>query len=145
MRHNFSVLFHLKPFMLQTKGAHQSTIFQTFQCSNDTSPNSSCHVWNQKIRVYSNFASLFSIKKNKCSVFFQPACHILWTKRTNQSKIFRLLSGWVKIHQIFHVIFETTSHLFLKLCTTLHCHERQLLCTFLAETLNDLDKGFHLS
>ena len=34
---------------------------------------------------------------------------MLSTKRARQSEIFILLSGWVKIHQISYVIFETTS------------------------------------
>ena len=33
MRHNSSILFHLKRYMLWTKGAHQSKNFQTFNCS----------------------------------------------------------------------------------------------------------------
>ena len=41
--------------------------FQTFGCSNESSPNSSCHFWNHKVRVYSNFASLFSVMKNNSS------------------------------------------------------------------------------
>ena len=43
-----------------TKIAHQFTIFQTFECSNESSPNLSCQFWNHKVRVYLNFASLFS-------------------------------------------------------------------------------------
>ena len=38
MRHKTSLLFHLKICMLCTKGANQSTIFQTFECSNESSP-----------------------------------------------------------------------------------------------------------
>ena len=60
---------------------------------------------------------------------------MLWPKMTHQSQISGLLSGWVKIHKIHHVIFEITSQLFFKLWITLQCHERQLFCTFLAETL----------
>ena len=52
MRHNNSVLFHLKLW------PHQSTIFQTSQCCNESSPNSSCHFWNHKVRIYSKFALL---------------------------------------------------------------------------------------
>ena len=44
--------------------------FQTFGCSNESSPNSSCHFWNHKVRVYSNFASLLSVMKDNSSVFF---------------------------------------------------------------------------
>ena len=41
--HNSSEIFLLKHYMLWTKRAHQSTIFQTFECFNESSPNSSCH------------------------------------------------------------------------------------------------------
>ena len=46
--------------------------------------------------------------RDNSSVFFEPKPYILWTKRAHRSEIFRLLSGWVKIHQIPQVIFETT-------------------------------------
>ena len=38
---------------------------------------------------------------------------MLWKKRAHWSEIDRLLSGWVKIRQIPHVIFEITSQFFL--------------------------------
>ena len=50
------------------------------------------------------------------------------------------MSGWVKIQQITYAMFETTSQFFFKLCINLQCHERWLFCTFLAETVHDLDK-----
>ena len=56
--------------MLWTKRTHRITIFQTFQCSNENSPNSSCHFWNHNVRVYSNFTSLFSVMKDNSSVFY---------------------------------------------------------------------------
>ena len=55
--------------MLWTKRVHQITIFQTFECSNESSPNSSCHFWNHKVRFYSNFPSMFSVMKDNSSVF----------------------------------------------------------------------------
>ena len=51
-----------------------------------------------------------------------------------------LLSAWVKNHQVSYVIFGTTSQFFLNLCITLQRHERKLFCTFLVETVHDLDK-----
>ena len=39
-RHNSSALFHLKLYMIWTRGAHQSTSFQTFDCSHQTQKNS---------------------------------------------------------------------------------------------------------
>ena len=58
------------------------------------------------------------------SVFFLLKPHIRWTKIALRSEIFGLLSGWVKIHNIPHVIFEITSYFFFKICITLQCHER---------------------
>ena len=51
-----------------------------------------------------------------------------------------LLSAWVKNHQVSYVIFGTTIQFFLNLCITLQRHERKLFCTFLVETVHDLDK-----
>ena len=45
------------------------------------------------------------------------------TKRAHRSEILKFLSGWVEIHQIPHVIFETTSQFFFKLCIILQSHE----------------------
>ena len=44
--------------------------------------------------------------------------------------MFWLLSSWVKIHQICHVIFETTSQFSIKFWITLPYLEKQLLQTF---------------
>ena len=126
--------------MLWTKRFYQSTILQIFECCNEISPDYSCRFRNDKVRVYSNFASLFSVMKGNSSVFLFLRPCILWTKRAHRKEIFRLLSGWVKIQQIPYVIFEATSQFFFRLCITAHCHERKLFCTFLAETLYDLDK-----
>ena len=82
--------------MLLTKTAHQWTTVQTFECSNESSPNSSCHFWNHKVRVYSSFSSLFSVMKNNSSVFFLLKSQILWTKGAYRGEIFRLLSAWMK-------------------------------------------------
>ena len=62
---------------------------------------------------------------------FHPILHAIW-----------VLSVRMKIHQILHVKLEseTTSQFFFKLCITFQCHERQLFCIFLAETLYDLCK-----
>ena len=57
-------------YMLWTKRAHQCTIFQTFECSNESSPNSLCHLWNHKVRVYSNSVSLFSVMKDDSCIIF---------------------------------------------------------------------------
>ena len=77
-------------------------------------------------------------------LYFLSQTFILWTKRAHRSEIFRLLSGWVKIHQIPYVIFETTSQFLFKLFITLQCHEK-LFCTFLAKLHMIWTKGAHQS
>ena len=72
------------------------------------------------------------------SVFFISNLYT-WTKRVHRTEIFRLLIGWVKIHQIPYAMFETTSQFFFKLSITLQWHEK-LFCALLAETVHDLDK-----
>ena len=61
--------------------------------------------------------------------FFLLKPHILWIKIAQRSKIFGLLSAWVKIH-IPDFKFEATCQFFFKLCITLQCHEITLLHFF---------------
>ena len=55
---------------IQSKESPSVYNFQSFECSNESSFNSSCHFLNQKVRVYSNFASLFIFIKDNSSVSF---------------------------------------------------------------------------
>ena len=91
-----------------------------------------------KVRVYSNFASLFSVMKETLCIFLAQTLYTLDKKSPYRSEIFIFLTSWLKIHQIHYVIVEITSQFFFKLCISLQCHER--FCTFLAENLYDLDK-----
>ena len=97
--------------MFWTKIAHQSAVFQTFECFDESSTDSSCHFWNYKVRFYSSFASVFSVMKDNSLQMYSFVAQTLYTlnKRAHRKEIFRLLSGWVKIHQIPHVIFKTTN------------------------------------
>ena len=56
-------------------------------------------------------------------------------KDTTKIPILTLSSSLMKICQIFQVFFQTTSQFFFKICITLQCHERKLLCTFVAQTI----------
>ena len=69
MTHKSYETFLLKHYMLWTKTTYQSTIFQTFMCSNERSPNSLCHFWNHKVSIYSDFPSLFGVMKDN-SLYF---------------------------------------------------------------------------
>ena len=81
-----------------------------------------------------------SVSRKITPLYFLSQTFILWTKRAHRSEIFRLLSAWVKNHQISYVIVGTISPFFFNLCITLQRHERKLFCTFLVETVHDLDK-----
>ena len=55
--------------------------------------------------------------------------------------ILRISCALMKICQIPHLIFQTTNQFFCIFCITFQCHEIQLLCTFLAQTLYTLVKS----
>ena len=63
-------------------------------------------------------------------IFLVQTSYTLETKTAYQSETFELLSRWVKIHQILHVILETTCQCSFKLCITLQCHEITFLYFF---------------
>ena len=134
LRDNSSVLFHLKLYMLSTKGTHQVQIFSQllalkltkflviFQA---TSRFSLQLRFGQKepmkVQIFKFLSALMKVHPiphasfettrsrftqilHLYSLYFLSQTLILWTKRAHQSEIFRLLSGWVKIHQIpYHV------------------------------------------
>ena len=72
--------------------------------------------------------------------FFISKITYVGQKESIKVEFLGLLSGWVNIYQIPHVIFKATIQFFSKLCITLQCHGRELFYTFLAETLYDLGK-----
>ena len=54
MTHNSSVNFKVIPFLLWTKGSHQSLNFDTFECSGENVPNFSYHFSNNKSAFLQN-------------------------------------------------------------------------------------------
>ena len=60
MTHNSSVNFKVIPFLLWTKGSHQSPNFDTFKCSSENLPNFSC--------LFSNHWSVFLQNLHNSSV-----------------------------------------------------------------------------
>ena len=128
MRDNSSVLFHLKLYMLSTKGTHQVQIFSQlltltkflviFQTTSQFSLQ--LHFGQKepmKVQIFKFLSALMKVHPiphasfettrsrftqilHLCLLYFLSQTLILWTKRAHRSEIFRLLSGWVKIHQI---------------------------------------------
>ena len=120
--HLISLKFSSWSITLRTKRAHQITNFQIFDCFIESSPNSSCQFWNHKVKVYSNFVSLFSVTKDNSSVFFYLKPLYFGQKEPIKVKFSDFwVFGWKLIS---YVVFETTSQFFFKLCITLQCHER---------------------
>ena len=60
MTHNSSVNFKVIPFLLWTKGSHQSPNFDTFKCSGENLPNFSS--------LFSNYKSVFLQNLHNSSV-----------------------------------------------------------------------------
>ena len=56
-------------------------------------------------------------------------------------QFFRLCTAQAKVHQIPHVIFQTKSQFFFKVCIFFQCHERSFFSAFLDETLYAIDKN----
>ena len=88
--------------------------------------------------VISETISHFS--RQNSSVFLSTNITYFRQKQLIKVKMFRPSTAHVKIHQIPHLIFQTKSQFFFKVWITLQRHDRQLLCTFLAETLFAIDK-----
>ena len=78
MTHNSPVIVKLIHFQLEIKVCHQGTNLETFKCSGENLPNSSCQFLETQASFPSNFVSISSAIKHNSS-----KC-----QRTNQSANF---------------------------------------------------------
>ena len=90
----------------------------------------------------SNVASLISaIKQNSPILFFSWKIMYFIQKKPIKMQIFEIFSSaWVKIRQIPHVIFESTSQFSFRCCINIQCHQATLPEIFLAQRLCTLFK-----
>ena len=88
----------------------------------------------QQVNSSSDFLSFLSAITYKSSVSCSSCIFFFGQRDPMKIPILTLSSVLFRICQIPHVIFQTTCQLFFKFSMTLHCHEIQLLCTFLAQT-----------
>ena len=121
MTHNSFVNFKLIHFLLWIKGSHQRPSFETFRCSGENFPYSSCHFPNRKSVFLQSFHH-FSVMKDNPSVFFRSNVIYFAQKKPIKVEILRISRAQIKIHQIL-VIFETAIQFFFKFCITLQFHE----------------------
>ena len=98
MAHNSSVNFKLIHFSLWIKRSYQSLNFETFKCSGEILPYSSCHFPYQFLHH-----SSVSLKITPL-YFFRSYVIYFAQKEPIKVKILRILSVQVKVHQIL-VIF----------------------------------------
>ena len=103
-------------------------------CSNESSPNSSCNFGSHRVRVSSNFASMFSLWKIALLYFFSLYLICFLQKYPIKIEIFKFSTARVKNHQIPNLVVQIKSQLFFKVLITLQCNERWFFCSFLAAT-----------
>ena len=106
-------------FLLWLKGAHESAYFWDFQEVGSKFIKFLMSILKRQVNSSSNFASFFIVMTHSSSVNFKLKVPIL-----------RLSSAVVKICQIPHVVFQTTSQFFFKFCITLQCHETLVIYFF---------------
>ena len=123
--HNSSVNFKVIYFLLWAKGSHESSNFDTFECSGQNLPNSSCHFPSNK-SIFLQILHHSSISWKITPLYFLAQTIYTLLKRSPLNwKPLRLLSAHqVKICQIPYVNFETASQFLYKFCIPLQCHER---------------------
>ena len=139
MTNTSPVNFKLTHFQLCTKESHQSSNFETFKGSGENFPNSSCYFPNHKLVFLQILHHSLVSWKITPLYFLDQTLHTFHGRDKSKCKFLRLLSAWIKIHQIL-ISFETTNQFFFNFCINIQCHETQLLCTFLAEILCTFNK-----
>ena len=98
MTHNSSVNFKLIHFLFWTKGSHESPNFDTFQCSGENLPNSSCHFPNHK-SVFLQTLHHSSVSWKITPLYFFKS-NVIYFAQNEPTKveILRILSAQVNIH-----------------------------------------------
>ena len=69
MTHRSFVNLKLINFLFWIKGSHQSMDFETFECSGEYLPNSSCQFW-KHMSVFLQILDQYSVPSNKTSLYF---------------------------------------------------------------------------
>ena len=78
--HNFSVNFRVIQFLLWAKGSHQSSNFDTFECSGENLPNSSCHFLSNK-SVFPQIFHRFSMSWKISPLYFFSSNNISFAQK----------------------------------------------------------------
>ena len=122
MTHNSAVNFKLIHFLLWIRGSLQIPNFETFKCSGENLPYSSCNFPNHK-SVFLQILHHSSVSwKITPLYFFRSNVTCFAQKEPIKAEILSISWTQIKVHQIL-VSFETKNHFFLRFFITLQCHE----------------------
>ena len=138
MTHNSSVNFKVIPFLLWTKGSHQSSNFDTFKCSGENLQNSSCHFPSNK-SVFLQILHHSSMSWKITPLYFLSSNNIYFThKEPIKVKIFNTSI----LHQILYYssISWKITHLYFFSSNNIYFAQKDPICTFLAQTIYTLLK-----
>ena len=110
MTQNFSVNFKVIPFLLWTKGSHQSPNFDTFKCSGENLPNFSCHFSNQNLVSLQNLHNS-SVSWKLTPLYFCSSSNIYFAqKKPFKVTSYKLLSiAWVTsyfLHTSYYLLHD---------------------------------------
>ena len=106
-------------------------LFEIFDCWSQNLKNSLCQFWNNNsIPLQTLNHSSVSLKTTPLYFLYSNNLCFAEKEPFKVKIIFRLLSDWVKICQIPHANFETTSQFLIKFCLIVHCYGTWLLCKF---------------
>ena len=122
MIHNSSVNFKVIPFLLWTKGSHQSSNFDTFKYSGESLPNFSCLFSNHKLVFPQNLHNS-SVSWKITSLYFCSSNNLYFDHKEpiKTTNLLDFSSARVKICEV-HVNFKTTCQFRFKFCIVLHFH-----------------------
>ena len=93
MKHNSSVDFKLILFLLWIKGSHQNPNFETFKCSGENLPYSSCHFSNHKSVFLQTLHHPLVLWKITPLYFLGQTLNTLANRRKLKCKSWRLASA----------------------------------------------------
>ena len=120
IKHNSSILFLAQTLYTVVKSSPLKCKFLRFSTA-WAKIHQVPHVNFELASQFSNFASFFIVMTQNASVNFKLTHFLLWIKESNESHNFEnFVCSGMKICQILHVMFQTTSQFFFKFCITLY-------------------------
>ena len=122
--YNCAVNFKFIHFLLWANGSLQSSNFDTFKCSGENLPSSSCHFLNRKLVFLQSLHHSSVSWKITPLYFFSKTLYALVTSSEFKCNFLRHSSAWGKICQNANVSFELTSQSLFNFWIIIHCRDK---------------------